>query len=471
MVTPDALAAIPPGLAALSAARPGYDQTRAYYHGRHTFRFSTEKYRNAFAHIFHRLSLNLCRGVVNAPADRLELTGFSVEQGAATLGDAAWEIWQRNRMDIRAGNLHKHALRSGNSYAILWPNPAGVPTVYPQKADTVTVVYDEERPGELHHAIKAWFAAEWDQASGANRYRLLVTVYFADRIEKYQLGGPPRLVPSVADISGRSLSERLEERVVEGEAWPLPNLWNTVPVFHFANDEFAAPGYSELEDIIPVQDALNKTVYDKMVAAEFAAFPQRWATGLEVETDDITGRAIPPFETGNDRMIVNPAPDGAFGAFPTVDLVQYLEVEREYKLSIAQISGTPLHYLSLSTDPPSGEALKTLEARFVKKVKDRQSAFGSQWESLAVLALRMAGLAGEEARLRAQWAPAETRSEESTWTVLGQKAALGVDTETILREGGYGEKEAADMAAKKAAVDALGAPMRAVNVAAPVASR
>ena len=148
--------------------------------------------------------------------------------------------------------------------------------------------------------------------------------------------------------------------------------------------------------------------------------------------------------------------------------MQYLEVEREYKLSIAQISGTPLHYLSLATDPPSGEALKTLEARFVKKVKDRQYAFGSQWESLAVLALRMANLAGEEARLRAQWAPAETRSEESTWTVLGQKAALGVDTETILREGGYGEKEAADMAAKKAALGVVPVP---VNAAAPVASR
>lgn len=438
MLEPTSESVVRQGLAVLRDRQGDYEKFRRYYHGEHSMRFASEKYRNAFGHLFNRLSLNLCRGVVNAPADRLEVKAFSVEEGDKALADAAWSLWQRNRMDLRAGKVHKHSLRAGNAYAIVWPDRDGQPVIHPNKANCVTVTYDEDRPSVVVSAVKAWTVATYEDGKAA--YRLRVTVYYPDRIEKY-------VTASSTTASGLPDNMGMFERYeVPGEPWPLLNPWGVVPVFHFANDEEAAEGYSELVDAIPLQDALNKTIYDKMVAMEFEAFAQRWAVGLEVDVDETTGRARQPFEPGVDRVWAVASEDVKFGEFSRADLSGFLAVEKEYKLSIAQVSGTPLHYLALMTDPPSGEALKTLEARFVKKVKDRQTAFGAQWQELMALALRMAGQGRDKVRLVTQWEDPATRSAKMDWEVLAMKAALGVDTATILQEGGYGEVEARRMA-------------------------
>ena len=47
---------------------------------------------------------------------------------------------------------------------------------------------------------------------------------------------------------------------------------------------------------MPVQDGLNKSVLDMLVAMEFSAFRQRWAAGIEVDHQPI--EAVPTGELG-----------------------------------------------------------------------------------------------------------------------------------------------------------------------------
>lgn len=417
-----------------------YRKAKAYYDGRHQLAFATEKFRSAFGEMFRSFADNLMPPVVDAVKDSLQITGFQIEAGDETLADEAWKIWQDGRLSKRAGEVHKEALLSGDAYLIVWPNKDGRPGFHPNKAHLCAVNYDDEEPERVSSAVKVWPRAD-------KRYRL--NVYFPDRIEKYLTRqSHPNGMPESA--------KAFDEFEVPGEAWPLANSYGVVPVFHFANNaDMGEAGRSELVDVTPLQDALNKAVLDKMVAMEFTAFTQRYAIGLDVETDPITGKPIVPF-TGMERMLTIGNPDAKFGQFEGANLEQFLKVQDSFRMEIARVSGTPLHYFFLQDgNVPSGEALKTLEKRFLKKTEDRQSSFGQVWEEIISLALKMSNetIAGmdDDVRLFAQWSDPAPASQKERLEALVLKQGLGVDEEQLLIEAGYGLKDIARMSARKAA--------------------
>lgn len=421
----------------LAAAAPRYRTFTRYYAGDHDLAFATEKWQNAFGRLFTKLADNLCPAVVDAVADRLELTGFGVEAGPDDLAAAAWDLWQANRMDVRAGRVHQEALRCGDAYVLVWPGGDGRPRFWPQRAEQVTVRYDEEDPGTLLWAAKTWVTAE-------KRTRL--NLYYPDRIEKWIAGRNDLTTLAVSSASFAPYE-------APGEPWPLPNPWDAVPLFPFANNAGEGePGRSELHDAKPIQDALNKTLADMLAAMEFVALPQRWATGLEVEFDEATGKPKVPFTPGVERIWAVASEEVRFGEFAAANLAQFLQVAGDFRLEIARVTNTPPHFVALITDPPSGEALKTLEARFVKKVRDRQATFGNAWEDALSLALRMAGLG--EGRLRSEWKdPAPKGEKEQAETVLLKQQA-GISRRQALAELGYADQDIEKMLGEREAESA-----------------
>jgi len=77
--------------------------------------------------------------------------------------------------------------------------------------------------------------------------------------------------------------------------------------------------------VIPLQDALNKTNADRLVAAEFMALPQRYMIGIEPTIDPDTGRPVPMFVPGADRVWQTANPDAKFGQFDAAELSQLRE--------------------------------------------------------------------------------------------------------------------------------------------------
>ncbi len=410
-------------------ARAGqYQLYRNYYDGDHRLVFATDKFRSAFGSLFRAFADNLCDSVVDSCADRLIVTGFAVEEGAGTAAGDAWAIWQANRMDQRAAEAHSEALTSGDAYVIVWPDADGQPTIYPNSAANVTVRYDPETPGRV-----LWAAKVWPDEDG----RLRLNMYYPDRIEKYITRNKTSALPTS--------SSTFDPYEFPGEPWPLDNPYGQVPAFHFANSgRVGGFGRSELANVVPLQDALNKSIADMLVAMEYVALPQRWATGLEVEIDEATGRPKAPFVPGADRVWAVGAPDARFGQFDPANLVQFLDVQEKFRKEIATVSRTPLHFLIPPAGVwPSGEALRAAESSFLAKVANRQVMFGNAWEDVLRFALRVAGK--RVAQLSCQWKDPTPRADLERAQVGLMKHQLGASQKQILGELGYSPQEIEQM--------------------------
>jgi hypothetical protein len=425
----------------LRAREADYTSYANYYKGEHKLTFATDKFRDAFGGLLAAFADNLCKTVVNTLADRLQVIGFAsdTKQDSDGIGAAAWTIWQANRMDRRSGEVHIEALRCGDGYVIVWPGPDGAVRIHPQKASQMTIEYDTEEPGVVLKAAKAW-------QDNLKRWRL--NLYYPDRIEKYATAIPATSTMASTYTEPLPWSEgNFTVLEVPGEPWPVPNPWGKVPVFHFANDaDVGDLGQSELESVIPLQDGLNKSVCDMMVAMEFVALPQRWATGLEVELDDVTGKPKAPFIPGADRIWSVGDPNTKFGQFAAADLTQFIGVQENFRKEIGLVSRTPLHYIQ-PTSFPSGEAMKTAEEPLVNKAKDRAIAFGNVWEDAMGFALSIAGQGGKN--LACLWRDPAPRNDLSSVEVQLRKKDLGVSEKQGLRELGYSDEQIEQMDAEK----------------------
>ncbi len=406
-----------------------YQRPERYYRGEHDLAFATEKFANAFGSQFREFALNLCPAVCDAVRDKLKIEGFSVESmgdenrfKADELEEQVAAIWQRNRMDVRAGELHKEALKNGDAYAIVWPNADGRAVVYPNKAANCTAFYDEESPGKIVSAAKYWQTA--DKFTRLN-------LYYADRIERFITKGSGGILLPAAD--------QFLPFADDGNPVVIANPFGSVPVFHFANNaDIGELGRSELEAAIPVQDGLNKSVLDMLVAMEFCAYRQRWAAGIEIDYD-ADGLAVPPFNAGIDHLWVSENTDTRFGEFADSNLDQFLKVKESFRIDIASVTGTPLHYLQPQNKTlASGEALKKSETRFIAKVRDRQSSFGRVWEEAMSFALRIEN-AGSDVRLLSRWQDPSPISERELLENIQIKRSIGLPSDIALAEAGYGK--------------------------------
>jgi hypothetical protein len=85
--------------------------------------------------------------------------------------------------------------------------------------------------------------------------------------------------------------------------------------------------------------------------------------------------------------------------------------------------------------------MKSAEARFVKKIKDRQTGFGNVWEDVLKFCLRIEESTDtSEIEIESEWVTAAPRSESEVADTAVKKKAVGVSRSQILRELGYDEE-------------------------------
>lgn len=426
-----------------------YAKATRYYNGEHDLKFATEKFQNTFGTLFREFALNLCPVICDAVRDKLRVTGFSPDAAsepaalaAGRFGDTdsrsrppidaggsdnvrhvARQIWQRNRMGTRMGTrmgeIHKESLICGDAYIIVWPNENGGAVFYPNKAANITIAADEAAPGSISWAAKVWRTQD---------KHIRLNLFYPDRIEKY--------------ISKKEVEGTLPDAdalAPLGES--VPNPYGVVPVFHFANNaDLGTQGRSELEAAIPVQDGLNKSVLDMLVAMEFAAYRQRWAAGIEFDIGE-DGKPIAPFKAGVEHIWISENPQARFGDFEASRLDQFLKVKDSFRIDMASVTGTPLHYFLQQTGGfPSGESLKKAETRFLAKVRDRQESFGQVWADAMAFALLIEGQ-GREIRLITEWEDPAPMAEREFLENILLKKQIGLPVEQALLEAGYGEAD------------------------------
>ncbi len=409
-----------------------YDLYRRYLAGDHDLAFATQKFREAFGLIFKTFSYNLCETVVDAHADRMEITGFGADDSARSQRMQA--IWDVNGMDHREGQIEADQFGYGDAYVIA-DVVDGEPILWPALPTETRVRYSDQRPGHRVAAARLW--------GEGTLWRL--NVWTETTLFKYQ-----------ATRTKGDTTIPTDPRTflpMDGEAefpHPVPG---TVPVFHFANNARVNDyGVSELRSVIPLQNGLNKTVMDMLVAMEFAAFPQRVAIGIDDEDPD-TQSAIRDLVTGVNRLITLQGTDGkdpSIAEFSAANIAQYLDVIQQFERKIAIVTKVPRNYIGDRTaDAISGESKRMDESGFIAKIEDRQRADGQVWSDVAAYVLTAIGMPTTPGEVRVNWKPAAPLSLDERMNAAMQKKALGYPLEVILREDGYEPTQIADILQKK----------------------
>jgi hypothetical protein len=400
-----------------------------YYDGNHKMTFASDKFKTTFGQTLKGMRDNLCPIVVDAPVDRMEVLNFSGDNENATIAGAAWAIWQRETLELVSSEVHTEAVKCGEGYLIVWADEDNVARFYAQDPRQCVVVEDEGT-GKPLFAAKQWLTSD--------KY-VRLTLYYPDRILKYI---------TRKKYNGTDQTQIKESSFVpldlHGEEAETPNAYGVIPMFKFETQPV-------LTNAIPMQDALNKTVADRLVSQEFGAFRQRWATGLTPPTNELTGIPTLPFKAGVDRLWFTNDAQVKFGEFDATDIEPYLKAADSDRLEMARVTGTPLHFFSINTsDAISGEALKTLESRFTKRVHRLTLNFGTVWAKVMQFALQIEGNASAQ-NLTVQWQSPEQRSEKELCDTLVVKQTLGVPDEVLWEELGYTEEDITKFEKLKAA--------------------
>ena len=434
----------------LDARAPEARRFADYYDGQHPLFFATAKYRELFGQLFRGFADNFCGVVVDAVEERLDVQGFrfgtSATIDAADEADRdAWRIWQVNQLDAWSGNAHTEALVKGEAYALVSPFRNEWPD---SRTPLITIEDALECVVETSPANRRVRLAALKRFRGDDD-RLRATLYLPDRIEKYIERSSDRPVTNASQMTGLVTAPtpvQWEPLITHGEPWPLENMLGMVPVVPLVNrPRLSGFGRSEIAPVTPIQDALNKLFTDMLVASEYGAFRQRWATGIEIPTDPQTGQPTEPYKTAIDRFISTAAPDARFGEFEQTDLATYVKAIETAVQHIATITRTPPHYLlGQSGTFPSGESLKATETGLVAKARRKMRHFGESWEDI----IRLSFLALEDSRGKIMdsetiWADPESQAEAEHVDALVKMGSLRVPDEALWERWGATPQEVA----------------------------
>lgn len=397
-----------------------------YYAGEQPLAFLSPEAKTALGDRLTTMSSNVCRVAVGGLSERLRVTGFT---RAGQADSALWTAWTRNDMDQLAPVAHREALIHGRSYALVWADRLGRSQVTVESARQVTTLRDPATR-EVVAAVKRWSDGKVSRAS---------------------LFEPDQITTFISDngVAGWRTLETID------------NPFGVVPIVPLVNTDrlLDVDGRSELADLLPLVDALNKLLADMMVASEYYSRPRRWATGLELELDD-EGNAVNPIPEGN-RTMVNESPEGRFGSLPGSDLAAYESAVTLLTSQIMAVSSLPSHYLGvLSSQPPSADSLRAAEASLTAKAQSRMATFGRSWEQVARLMVAADTSADPTTvDVAVQWADPGTRSVAQEADAVVKLHAAGIlPTTYALAKLGYTDTEiAAIRAARRAeAIDTAG---------------
>ncbi|MDX2163044.1 MAG: phage portal protein [bacterium] len=341
--------------------------------------------------------LNYMEIVVQAVADRLRVTGFACDDESARVWAA--DRLARSSFDGMQGDVHEAALTDGDTYVLAYFDPAARAAKWSHEpafdgVNGVLALYESATQAEPSAAIKVWQVGD----------RTRINAYYPDRVERYvtdgdHVGGYETLdQPAAAAWTGRDGS-------------PLG-----VPLVHFRNRarRWGAYGASEIETAIPVQNALNRTLYSMVMAAELTAFQIRYAVGWEPPAEVSPGMWLtisPNRPLQRDEQI-------QVGTLSQGELMPYLDMARYLATEIGRITRTPSP--EFGWDAASAESLRQRESGLLGKARRFQTRAGEAWARCLAMGGRIerafgtGGAPPEGMVYRPQWASLDVHNDSPT---------------------------------------------------------
>jgi hypothetical protein len=283
-------------LAMREGEQPRLKKIAAYMRGRQDSVYVPKGARQEYRWLIKRAKVNILPLVVTVVAQSLFVDGYRPEKSPDNA--KAWEYWQANRMDGRQHGLHRAALKYGVAYNLVLPGTLDeqtMPVITPKSPRRMTAFYAD--PVEDEWPLLAVEVKVENTAAG--KQRRIVRLY--DDKCRYTLTG--------------AAEQNAKLRLDGADAIEEHNL-GVCPVVRYRDGDDLDGDDSvrgQVEPLFDPQDQLNATVFGRMMAEQYAAFRQRYVSGM-VPTD-ADGNPKAPFQAAVDRLWVAEDSDTKFGEF------------------------------------------------------------------------------------------------------------------------------------------------------------
>jgi hypothetical protein len=226
-----------------------------------------------------------------------------------------------------------------------------------------------------------------------------------------------------------------------------------VPVVRMANRQRTADriGRSEITpEVMSITDAACRRLMGMEVAAEFFGAPQRYILGAsESAFQDAEGNALDAWQTYIGRMLGLERDENGdiptVGQFPAHDPSGMTKIIDLYARIMSSQFGLPPHMLGYTTDnPASADAIRSTEAKLVKRSERRIRRFGAAWQQAMRLALwvRDGEPPDKARRIETVWrnpATPTVAAQVDATVKLVQAGVLPADSDVTLEMAGFTE--------------------------------
>ncbi|QAY15912.1 portal protein [Streptomyces phage Janus] len=407
-----------------------------YIHGKHDDPYMPPQADDEYKLLAKRAVSNWTPLLIGTPAQALYVDGFragTTEAGLprpTTMTSPEWQHWQRSRMDARQAAVYRGALGYGHSFVLTEKTKKGV-TSKGLSAKRTAALYEDPANDDAPYAALTITAKPKGDTPGKAR--------MFDATYEYA-------------VTFKTLGDAESVRVATAKK----RHGNTeCPVTRFAASvDLEGRTIGVVEPMIPLQNRINQTIFDLLVAQTYTSHEVRYVTGMapplqmelidengNVTTDpalavdsrpklDAAGNPIPAQINHNARrFLFAEDPDVKFGSLPAGPIGSLIDSVDMSIRHLAAISQTPPHHLLGQIANLSAEALLAAETALSRKITEFQSIFGESWERVFRLAAELEGdtASADDFSGEVQWRDMESRSLAQAADALGKLAdQLGI---------------------------------------------
>jgi hypothetical protein len=417
-------------------------------HGRHDPVYAPKGASNEYRWIMKISRENFIPLIVSGISQNLHLDGYrrsdaktpelggNTEISGTEADEPGWLAFKVNRMISRQHGVHRSILKYGSAYCIVLP--AELATEDDSAQPVKTAVIRPCSPRRLT-ALYADVSDEWPQlaietyvlndASSPGKARRIVALY--DDNSRYLMTG------SADGASGFNIMED-DDPMIQGAAVADHGM-GICPVVRFMhNDDLDGEDdvTGEVEPIIHVQDQINFSNFNLMMTEQYAAFRQRWVTGMSAPTDE-EGRPSAPFNPGVDRVWTAENSETKFGEFTESPLKEYSDVREKSISHMATMAQVPPYQLLGQISNLSAEALAAARDGLDRKISELQGILTDSWRNVFRLSSKASGDADgwKDINSAVIWRDTSAKSFAATTDALGKCAQmLGVPVTELWRK-------------------------------------
>ncbi|MFD7259328.1 phage portal protein [Streptomyces sp. NPDC059874] len=451
-----------------------------YIHGKHDDPYMPPQADAEYKLLAQRAVSNWMPLLIGTPAQALYVDGYRPGKPEAGLPQASssssvqWSHWQRSRMDARQAAVYRGALGFGHSFVLTEKTAKGVISKG-LSAKKTAALYEDPANDETPYAALTIVSKPRSETPGKAR---MWDGKFEYAVTYKSLTDPDSVKVSALRRHGAS----------------------ECPVTRFASSvDLEGRTIGVIEPMIALQNRINQTIFDLLVAQTYTSHEVRYATGMapplvmelldeagQVTTDpalavdsrpklDAAGNPIPAAINHNARrFLFAEDPDVKFGSLPAGPIGSLIDSVDMSIRHLAAISQTPPHHLLGQIANLSAEALLAAETSLSRMIAEFRSIFGEAWERVFRLAAELEGetAAADDYSGEVQWRDMESRSLAQAADALGKLAAqLGIPLRGLWkRVPGVTQTEYEDWVEMAEEDDSVGQLATALTRATPGAS-